>query len=391
MSIDARTVAVALAGFCAFIDLYATQSLLPLLAHDFNARPAEVSLTVSATTLAVAFIAPFTGIVADVLGRKRVITAAMFALVIPTVMVALAATLRQMILWRFVQGLLLPPIFAVTVAYVGEEWPAGRATAVTGFYTAAAGLGGFSGRFITGLVAAHVDWQAAFLVLAAVTLACAVGVAVLLPKEQRFVRSGSLLSSSRMMVQHLRNRQLVATFGIGFGVLFSFVAIFTYLNFHLAAPPFGLSTAALGSIFIVYLLGVVVTPQTGRLVDLLGRRGVVTAAIGVWILGLLLTLSGSLTVIIAGLAIGAAAGFVCQSVSTSHVALNARQARSAAVGLYVTAYYIGGSVGGIVPGLFWNRAGWPSCVALVIVVQLAIAATVLRFWREMEPQAKPER
>ena len=74
---------------------------------------------------------------------------------------------------------------------------------------------------------------------------------------------------------------------------------------------------------------------------------VVVAAIGCWILGLLLTLSGSLAIIIAGLAIGSASGFVCQSVSTSHVALNARQARSAAIGLYVTTYYIGGSVGGV--------------------------------------------
>ena len=385
MKFDARIFGVALAGFCAFIDLYATQSLLPLLAREFKARPAEVSLTVSATTLAVAFIAPFTGVVADVLGRKRVITAAMFALVVPTVMVALAGSLSQMIFWRFVQGLLLPPIFAVTVAYVGEEWPAEEATAVTGYYTAAAGLGGFSGRFVTGLVAAHFDWPVAFLTLAAMTLACAVGVAFLLPTERRFVRSSSLMSSTRMMLGHLRNRQLVATFGIGFGVLFSFVAIFTYLNFHLAAPPFGLSTAALGSIFVVYLLGVVVTPQTGRLVGWFGRRGVVVAAIGCWILGLLLTLSGSLAIIIAGLAIGSASGFICQSISTSHVALNARQARSAAIGLYVTTYYIGGSVGGVLPGLVWNVAGWPGCVGVVVAVLLVIGGTVLRFWQE--PQA----
>ena len=44
----------------------------------------------TASTLAVALTAPFTGAVADVLGRKRVIVAAMFVLAVPTVMVALA-------------------------------------------------------------------------------------------------------------------------------------------------------------------------------------------------------------------------------------------------------------------------------------------------------------
>ena len=39
-----------------------------------------------------ALIAPFSGAVADVLGRKRVIVAAMVLLAIPTVMLALAPT-----------------------------------------------------------------------------------------------------------------------------------------------------------------------------------------------------------------------------------------------------------------------------------------------------------
>src|SRR6185312_17155139 len=110
--------AIALAGFCTFLDLYATQALLPLLADTFAAAPQEVSLTLSATTAAIAIIAPFSGAVADVLGRKRVIAAAMFALVVPTLMVGLAGSLHAMILWRFVQGLLLPPVFAVAVAYI---------------------------------------------------------------------------------------------------------------------------------------------------------------------------------------------------------------------------------------------------------------------------------
>ena len=128
MSVDRRRVAVSLAGFCTFVNLYAPQSVLPLLSREFGAGAADVSLTVSATTFAVALIAPFTGTAADTLGRKRVIAAAIFALVVPTVLVALATSLRGIVLWRFVQGLLLPPIFAVTIAYVGEEFPPAEAT-----------------------------------------------------------------------------------------------------------------------------------------------------------------------------------------------------------------------------------------------------------------------
>src|SRR5674476_251894 len=139
--ISARQLAVGLAGYCAFINLYAPQAILPMLAQQFNATAAEVSTIITVSTLAVAITAPFTGAVADVLGRKRVIVAAMFVLVIPTVMVALSTSLSAMIFWRAVQGLVLPPIFAVTVAYIGDEWPPREATTAAGIYSSGASLG----------------------------------------------------------------------------------------------------------------------------------------------------------------------------------------------------------------------------------------------------------
>jgi hypothetical protein len=42
-------------GMFAFIDLYCTQPLLPLLSGVFHASEAKVSLTISASTLGVAF------------------------------------------------------------------------------------------------------------------------------------------------------------------------------------------------------------------------------------------------------------------------------------------------------------------------------------------------
>jgi MFS transporter, YNFM family, putative membrane transport protein len=381
MRYDRRRVAVALAGFCVFLNLYAPQSVLPLLAGEFGASAGEASLAITASTLAVALIAPFTGTFADVAGRKRVIAAAMFALIVPTALVAFSSSIHALVLWRFVQGLVLPPIFAVTVAYIGEEWPPGEAIGVTGIYTSAASFGGFFGRLVTGVLADWVGWRIAFLSLAVLTLVLALGVAALLEPERRFVRSEDLATSARQMLRHFRNPPLVATYAIGFGVLFTFIATFTYVNFYLAAPPFRLSASALGMIFVVYLGGSAITPLTGRAVARFGRRQLILAAIVLWIGGLLLTLLPWLPAIIAGLAITATCGFLCQSVSTSFVALAAEHGHSSAVGLYVTWYYIGGSVGGAVPGLIWNRTGWPGCVAVTVAVLVMMAAIVWRFWR----------
>src|SRR5581483_1984516 len=250
MPLDPRKLAVATAGFCAFLNLYSPQALLPALAREFGVGAAEISAIMTASTLAIALTAPFTGAVADVLGRKRVITAAMLAVVLPTAGAALAQDVSQLIAWRFVQGLLLPPIFAVAVAYVGDEWPARQVAGVTGIYIAGSSIGGFSGRFLPGVLNDLVGWRWAFLVLAALSLAAAIVLALTLPREKNFVRSEGLAVSARQMVRHLKEPQLLATFAIGFGVLFNFIAVFTYVSFHLAGPPYFFSSTLLGAIFV---------------------------------------------------------------------------------------------------------------------------------------------
>lgn len=391
MKSPARAAAVWLAGFCSFLDLYAPQSILPTIRDLYGVGAVEASHMISATTLAVALIAPFTGAGADMIGRKRVIVTAMVALIVPTVMIALSTTLPAMVFWRFIQGLLLPPIFVVTVAYIGDEVPFAEATGVAGIYLSGSCFGGFFGRFLCGLLVDPFGTRGAFLGLAVLTAAAAVGVIALMPRERQFVPSAGPIHALRYILGHVFDPQLDAIFVVGFGVLFSFVATFTYVNFYLAAPPFNLSAAALGTIFVVYLVGVATTPLTGRLVRRFGRRRLVVGVIGLWIAGLLLTLTGNLAVIIAGLAIGAGCGFIVQTSATAAVAVSAQRARSSAVGLYVTCYYVGGSVGAVLPGYVWNRAGWPGCLAIVIGMLLLLLALVLRFWRAAPAQAKPER
>ncbi len=297
-------------------------------------------------------------------------------------MIGAAQSIDQIVALRFVQGLLLPPVFAVAVAYIGDEFHSARIAAVTATYTTGSVLGGFLGRFLAGWIGDLGGWRTAFFVLATLSFACAVMVAATLPREQRFVRVGGFVQSLEMMARHFRDPRLAATFAVGFGVLFIFVTLFTYLNFYLAAPPYNLSPGWLGSLFVSYAFGLFTTPLTGPLVARLGRRGLVLAALGTWALGTLLTLVPHLAPIFIGLVISACSGFLCQAVSTGYVAVSATQARSSAVGLYVTSYYLGGTLGAVIGGLAWRGGGWLGCVVLLWATMIAMAACIIRFWRD---------
>ena len=380
MKIDLRRVAVATAGFCTFLHLYGPQALLPELARDFGVGAAEIAAMITASTLAIALTAPFTGAAADVLGRKQLITAAMFAVALPVLIEAFATSTTTLVFWRFVEGLLLPPIFTVMLAYVGDEWPRREVAGVAGLYVSASSFGGFSGRMVPGIVGDLAGWREGFLALAIIGFAGAVIVAWNLPKEKNFRKSEGFLASGRQMLRHFGNLQLMATCAVGFGVLFNFIAIFTYVSFRLAAPPYEFTPTMLGAIFLTYLVGTAVTPWTGRLVVRFGRRAVMIGVIPLWLAGLALLLASPLAVIVLGLCLCAGCGMLCQSTSTAYVTATATTGRSSAIGLYVSSFYIGGSIGGLAAGALWNAAGWWAVVALCMGVVAAMGAIIVFVW-----------
>ena len=84
--------AAMIAGACTFLNVYCTQPLLPFFQNFFHATEVQVSLTVGAVTLSVAIMAPVIGLLAESIGRKKVIVPALFAMAVPTL---LAATARH--------------------------------------------------------------------------------------------------------------------------------------------------------------------------------------------------------------------------------------------------------------------------------------------------------
>jgi predicted MFS family arabinose efflux permease len=383
-------VAVTLAGIAAFFNLYATQPLLPLFEQIFHASKSEVGRTVSAATLGVALSAPFCGALAERMGRRKLILLSIFLLALPTVLASTAGGLSQLVFWRFLQGIVTPGIFGVTIAYIAEEWPRHRVPHVMSIYVSGTVLGGFLGRILTGVAATHhlipfvqPSWRNGFVAIGVLDIVFGILLWRWLPHDSPLPDQAAHERTS--FSRHLRNPQLLATFAVGFNILFTLVAAFTYVTFYLAAPPFGLSPAQLSALFMVYLVGLVITPASGILIARAGSRAALIAALMAGIVGILLTLIPNLMVILLGLVLCSSGVFVCQSASTTYIQREAHSGgRASAAGLYVMCYYIGGSVAGVLPGMLWRFGQWRACVALIVFVQLITIAIAGSAWKGRE-------
>ena len=360
--------------------------MLPMLARLFHASKTGAGMTVSAATLGVAISAPVFGALTERLPRKRVIVASLIGISVPTLLAATSTSLAQLVFWRFLQGVTVPGVIAVLVTYIGEEWPPEQVALIMSFYVSGTALGGFIGRISAGILADRFSWRVSFLALGAASLAGAAAVATWLPPGPRAHPSHMLdeLPSFPYQVQGLfRSRRLIATFAVGFNVLFSLVGVFTWITFHLAAAPFFLSTTALSSLFFVYLIGLIVTPAAGYIITHVGLRAGVGGAICLSIAGVLLTLAPSLPIVIIGLTLLSSGVFIAQTASQSHLRVAAPPgARVTAAGLYLTCYYLGGTAAGVVPGAFWALGKWPACVGFIVAMQLIALAIALIGWRD---------
>jgi predicted MFS family arabinose efflux permease len=385
-----RVIAVFVCGAFAFLDLYCTQPLLPLLSRVFQASEANVSLTVSASTLGVAIAAALLALFGERLNRKRTIVGAMVALAIVTALTATAPSLHALAAWRFAQGILTPGIFIITIAYVTEEWPARLVPRVMSVYVAGTVFGGFVGRVAGGLIAERYDWRLMFLVLGIAGAAGAVGTQRLL--KAAAPRSDTPPPESRFapMLRNARNPRLAATFGIGFCMLFTLVSLFSYITFHLAAAPFHLSTVELSWLFTVYLFGLVTTLAVGTVLARIGLLHGMLGAVALCLAGVMLTLIPSLAIVGVGLSLASAGVFISQTCANSFLRDAApRGGRVSAAGMYICSYYVGGTVGGVLPGLLWKYAGWPGCVSMICGFLIIAGALAFFGWRRKTAEPDP--
>ena len=361
---------IGLIGMFAFLQVYSVQAVLPVLMMDLSATEVQAGMTVGATVMAIAIMSPFLGMLSDAIGRKRIIVGSILFLAIPTAMIAQSPSIEWMWLWRFMQGLSVPGITVVTIAYIGEEFEGRAITDLMSFYVSGTVFGGFMGRFLLGHLHEFIGWRHGYYVMAVMTLIGAIWVSKALPSSYSFEPNPNFRSAIQTLGDHLVNRYVVTACLLGACVLFSLVGCFTFINLHLAKSPYELSTGQLANIFAVYLIGVIITPLSTTLLRRFGSARTVRVAVITSMIGVLITLFTPLWSIIIGLTIMSSGVFITQAATISYIAINVKKGRSLASGLYYMFYYAGGTMGAWLCGLAYAKGQWQLTVWLLLFIQV---------------------
>lgn len=356
---------------------YLNQPLIDEIARHFG-----VTVAAAATSVTVAQFCYAAGLVlfvplGDMVDRRRLAVTLVLASAAGLLLAAASTSFPLMLVGTAV-GSLFSVAAQVLVPFASELAAPGKGGSAVGTMMTGLLIGILVARAASGMLSLVAGWKTAYWLVGVLLVV----IAVLLWRRLPTVPASESFSLTRMpasMIDAWRWLPKVRSRSVVSALLFASVsACFATMTPLLSAPPHRLGPAAIGLVGLLGVVGALAAGPVGRLADRgLGNR-VVAAGIGLLLAGWIAMWLGASSVAMFGL------GFILtdcglQSAHVTNMAVVYAQQpalRSRLNSLYMTMYFIGGSVGSATAVALWGRFGWHGVVLAAIGFVLA-AAVVL--------------
>src|SRR5437764_3343505 len=155
--------AVSVATFMLLLDITVVNTALPSIARDLHASFNDLQWVIDAYTLVLAAVVLTAGAFADRLGRRRVFAAGLAIFSLASLAAGLATDPTFLNISRAVQGVGGAAMFAVSLAMLAQEFPAGRERGTAmGIYGATIGISVAIGPLAGGAITDGLGWRWVF-------------------------------------------------------------------------------------------------------------------------------------------------------------------------------------------------------------------------------------
>lgn len=165
VSLDRRyvTAALMLVMVLASMEQTITSTAMPTMIGDLRGFE-HYSWVVSVYLLALTVSMPLYGRLADVLGRKRVILAAIMIFSVGSALAAFAQTMNQLIIFRGLQGIGAGGIMPVVLTILGDIFTLEERATVQGLFSAIWGTASLAGPMLGAFLVSTLGWRSIFFV-----------------------------------------------------------------------------------------------------------------------------------------------------------------------------------------------------------------------------------
>ncbi|SDV46186.1 MFS transporter [Chitinasiproducens palmae] len=361
---------------------YYAQPLLAVIGRQIGLSTTDAGFIVTTAQVSYAIGLLFLVPLGDRLERRNLISGMTALSAMGLAISALATSPAQLLLGTAISGVfsvvaqLLVPL-AATLASPKQR---GRAVGVV---MSGLLLGVLLARTFAGALAALGSWRIVYWAAFVAVGAMAIALWRVLPPGRPAERLGygALLGSIWTLFREEPAFRLRSALG---GLSFcTFAMLWTALTFLLSAPPFDYSPATIGLFGLIGAAGALAANQAGRLADRGHGALATTWALVLLVASWLVLCAGhlSLWLLVIGIVVMDLAIQALQVSNQSVIYKLRPEARGRLTAGYMTAYFIGGSIGSAIAAAAYPRIGWTGVCALATGVSL-VALLVWALLRE---------
>jgi len=352
-----------------FCSLYAAQPIQPLFKSEFQLSNFQAILF---TTLMMAplGVAPLVyGYLLESFSAKVMLRWALLLLGILELFFATADSYFTLLALRGIQGLMIPAILTSLMAYISYTSPRDKVQHNIAAYIAATIVGGFLGRFLSGLCTDLFGWRFFFFALGLLLMLNSYllgGMA----KDAKLQYARPRLSE---IIALLRSRPFLWSYASIFCLFFVFAGLMNFLPFELKRINPASRETGIGLLYLGYGMGLLVSLSTRQIIRRFGNEiNAITVGIVIFALGTLIFMVEKYLVLFLGMFVFCAGLFTAHSLLSGLVNKLARDNKAIANGLYISFYYTGGTLGSVLPGAVFQRFGWQAFL-LQLLAMIALA------------------
>ncbi|RHJ51652.1 MFS transporter [Bacteroides sp. AM10-21B] len=340
-------------------NLYYNQPLLNVIRHELGVSEFQTNLIAMITQIGYALGLLFIVPLGDLYQRKKIILTNFILLIFSLIAIAVAPNIY--IIWgaSFITGVcsMIPQIFVPIASQFSRPENKGRnvGIVISGLLT-----GILSSRVISGFVGEVLGWREMYFIAAGMMLLCSIVVLKALPDIRPTFR-GKYSSLMKSLFSLIKDYPTLRIYSMRAGIAFgSFLAMWSCLAFKMGEAPFYANSDVIGILGVCGIAGALTASFVGKYVKTVGIRNFNFIGCGLILLAWasLYFCGNTYAGIIAGVIL-IDIGMQCIQLSNQASIFDICPPASNRVNtIFMTTYFIGGSLGTFLAGSCWHVWGW---------------------------------
>jgi len=274
-------------GLVVLCSLYVTIPLLPVFAEAYGLSASHAAWAGSIFSVFFAAGSLFVGAVSDRYGRKSVMMIGLVCFSFITFLVGLSNSYSSLLILRALQGAAAAAFSPVALIYIGLMYPQTRRVTTIGIISSGFLIAGIIGQLISSLIESIYNWHAVFLILSAVYFITTIVLVIVLPEDEFQQGNNDLLAVIKKFKIPFSQKRLILCNSIAIMILLSFVGMYTALGNYLHTTC-EFNEQEIFAVRAAGILGMILSPFTGRFVQRFGMKKVLVSGLGCSIIGLLI-------------------------------------------------------------------------------------------------------